>query len=248
MGRTRHELEIARRDRDLRRALGVQIRQLREDAGVSQAALARAAGLDRAHVCRIEAGTAEASLDAYQAIAVALGAELQLRLFPGAGVPIRDRYQARIAETLLRLAHRRFRRFAEVPVFRPVRGVVDLVFHDPDEPIALATEIQSGIHRVEQLLRWHNLKSDGLRQGSDLPIRDTPISRLLVLRDTVTNRRIVETFSETFATAYPAPPDAALRSLTATGGPWPGAALLWARTDSRDVTVAPHPMRRRMRD
>ena len=87
MGRTRHELEVARRDRDLRRALGVQIRQPREDAGVSQAALARAARLDPAHVCRIEAGKATASLDAYQAIAVALGAELQLRLVPGAACP-----------------------------------------------------------------------------------------------------------------------------------------------------------------
>lgn len=192
MGRTRHELEVARRDRDLRRALGGQIRQLREDAGISQAALARAAGLDRAHVCRIEAGTAAASLDAYQAIAVALGADLRLLIAPGAGVPIRDRYQAPMIEGLLRLLHRRWLRFLEVPVHRPVRGVVDLVLHDPGQPVTIASEAQSQIRRVEQQLRWHNLKADGLRAGSELPLgAPATVSRLLILRDTPANDRLV---------------------------------------------------------
>lgn len=125
---------------------------------------------------------------------------------------------------------------------------MDLVFHDPDEPVAVATEIQSGIHRLEQLLRWHNLKAEGLRQGSDLPIRGVPVSRLLVLRDTASNRRLVEPFCETFASAFPADPAAALRPLTDAATSWPGAALLWARIDGRAVTIAPHPTRRRLPD
>ena len=195
---------------------------MRDDAGVGQAALARAANLTPGHLSRIEAGKAQASLEAFEAIALALGADLQLRLFPGAGVPIRDRYQALIAEALLKLAHPRWRRFLEVPVYRPVRGVVDVVLHDPDEPIVVAGEIQSGIRRVEQQLRWHNLKADGLRAGSELPLRGAPISQMLVLRDTVANRRLVETFRETFATAYPADPAAAIAALTRATTRWPG--------------------------
>lgn len=248
MARTRLELEVARRQREHRRALGMQIRHLREDAGVRQAALATAAGMARSHLSRIEAGTAEASLAAFEAVAVALGADLQIRVFPGAGVPIRDRYQARIVEHLLRLAHPRWRRVPEVVVFRPVRGVVDLVLHDPREPVMVATEVESGIRRVEQQLRWHNLKAEGLRQGSDLPVGGSPVSQLLVLRDTAANRRVVETFRETFAAAYSADPEPALRALTDAHAPWPGNAILWARIDGGVVTITVHPMRRRVRD
>ncbi|MBM4408918.1 MAG: helix-turn-helix transcriptional regulator [Chloroflexi bacterium] len=249
MGRTRHELEVARRDRDLRRALGAQIRQLREDAGISQAALARAAGLDRAHVCRIESGTAAASLDAYQAIAVALGADLRLLIVPGAGVPIRDRYQAPMIEGLLRLLHRRWLRFLEVPVHRPVRGVVDLVLHDPGQPVTIASEAQSQIRRVEQQLRWHNLKADGLRAGSELPLgAPATVSRLLILRDTSANDRLVQALHETFATQYPADPGAALDALASAAGAWPGPALLWARIDGSEVAIRAHPRRRRLPD
>ena len=67
----------------------------------------------------------------------------------------------------------------EVPVQRPVRGVMDLVLHDRDHGEAVAAEAQSAIHRVEQQLRWHNLKADGLRGGTDLPLaaaRDAAVS------------------------------------------------------------------------
>ena len=53
-----------------------------------------------------------------------------------------------------------------------------------------------------------------LRAGSELPLRGAPISQLLVLRDTAANRRLVETFRQTFATAYPADPVAAIAALT----------------------------------
>jgi hypothetical protein len=83
-----------------------------------------------------------------------LGGDVRFQFVPGAGVPIRDRYQARIIEALLPVVHLRWKRLVEVVVQRPVRGVIDFVLHDPDEPAAVASEVQSVIKRVEQQLRW----------------------------------------------------------------------------------------------
>jgi hypothetical protein len=201
-----------------------------------------------AELSRIEAALVAAPPDTLVRIGLGLGGDVRFQFIPGAGVPIRDRYQARIVEALLVLAHRRWKPFLEVVVHRPVRGVVDLVLHDPDEPMAVASEVQSMIRRVEQQLRWHNLKADGLRAGSELPLGDAPVSRLLVLRDTPANDRLVETFRETFRTHYPADPVVALRALTTSTTPWPGPALIWARVDGSHVAIRPHPRRRRVTD
>ena len=246
--RTHVERQARLRAQEVRRALGRDIRQLREDAGVSQSALARHAEISQPELSRIEAGLVSPSLETLERIAVALGADLRLLIVPGAGVPIRDRYQAPIIEALLRLLHQRWKRFLEVPIHRPVRGVVDLVLHDPGQPITIASEAQSLIRRVEQQLRWHNLKADGLRAGSELPLGDAPVSRLLILRDTPANDRLVQAFRDTFANHYPAKPDTALKALTTADEPWPGPAMLWARVDSSDVVIRAHPRRRRLPD
>ena len=60
------------------------------------------------------------SLETLVRIALALGGDLGLRFLPGAGVPIRDRFQARMIEALLAILHPRWKRLPEVPVMRPV--------------------------------------------------------------------------------------------------------------------------------
>lgn len=71
-----------------RRAFGEDVRRQREDAGVSQRGLARAAGISQSHAAAIEAGTVKASLETYGAISAALGGFVSLRLVPGTGPPI----------------------------------------------------------------------------------------------------------------------------------------------------------------
>lgn len=246
--RTRVDREARRRTAENLRAIGAEIRRLREDADVTQTAVARAAGISQSELSRIEAGMVAAAVETLVRISVALGADLGLRLTPGAGVPIRDRYQAPMLEGLLRILHARWKRFLEVPVFRPVRGVVDLVLHDPRGPVAIASEAHSLIQRVEQQLRWHNLKGEGLMGGSQLRLDDAPVSRLLLLRDTPVNDRLVQAYAETFRTQYPADPKAALLALTTADAPWPGAALLWAKVDGSSVVIRAHPRRRRLPD
>ena len=242
--RTRIDRETKRRAGAVRRALGTEIRTLREDAGVTQASVAREAGISASELSRIEAGIVAAALETLVRISIALGGDLLVRLIPGAGVPIRDRYQAPMIEGLLRIVHRRWKRFLEVPVHRPVRGVVDLVLHDPDEGVGVAAEAQSQIRRVEQQLRWHNLKSDGLVSGSELPLGQAHISRLLLLRDTPANGRLVDEFAETFAAQYPADAAAAIAALRTTGTAWPGAALIWARVEGGEIAIRPRAHRR----
>ena len=238
--------KIDRRVHGLRRAIGQEIRQLREDAGISQARLARAAGISRAHLCEIEAGDSEASLAVLTALADALGASVSVRLYPGTGPRIRDHLQAKILEALLRQLDGRWKRFVEVPVYRPVRGVIDLVLHDPPKSQIVVAEIHSEIRRLEQLVRWSNQKRDALPSaemwqfaaGGGLPT----VSGLLVLRSTPTTRALVEQHAATFETSYPAPAALVWASLVG-AGPWPGSGLIWASVRDGRAAILDRPPR-----
>jgi transcriptional regulator with XRE-family HTH domain len=239
--RTRREIEIERRDRELRRTLGAQLRQLREDAGISQSALARAAGISAGFQSKIEDGTARPTHATYIGLAEAVGGEFRAWFEPGLGVSLRDRYQAPMIEGLLRIAHPRWVRFTEVVVRRPIRGIIDLVLCDLDEPILVAGEAHSQVRRLEQQQRWANQKADAVLGGSDLPLlRDggppPPVSKLLILRDTTLHRRLASDFRETIRAGYPADPRAAYDALTGRSR-WPGPAVLWVRVRGAAVEV-----------
>src|SRR3990170_1608160 len=204
---TRRSPAALREQRDLRRAVGLEIRRAREDAGVSQDRLA-----------------AEA------AIARALGGRLRIRIEPGSGPAIRDHIQAAMLQALLPLIDVRWARFLEVPVHRPVRGMIDLVLADQPANLLVATELQSQIRRLEQQLRWAMEKAEALRNLPDLAPQgagDPPtISRLLVLRSTAATRALERTYGHVLAAAYPAPAHEVMAALTGTA-PWPGAGILW---------------------
>ena len=110
----------------------------------------------------------------------------------------------------------------EVTVYRPVRGVIDLVLNHRVRSLALAAEAHSELRRVEQQLRWATAKADALAAID--PTRS--VSRLLLLRATQRNRETVAAFPELFAAAYPANYREAVAALTGSDA-WPGAALLW---------------------
>jgi transcriptional regulator with XRE-family HTH domain len=212
--------------------LGEDLRRLREDAGVSRAALARAAGLDASYVARIENGTASPSIETAARLILALGADPAFRLYPATGSPIRDRHQTPIASALVDALHPRWRPYAEINVHRPARGWIDLGLLDTARPCVVATEIQSEMRRVEQLLRWSRAKADSLPSwdGWTHLGGGTLISQLLVIRETRANRLVAAAAAPLLRTAYPANPHAALESLTR-GFPWPGSAILWAVRD-----------------
>ena len=233
--RTKLQLAADQRTRETTRAIGTDLRRNREDQGIPQRAVATAAGIDRGHLSRIESAAVEASLGTLARVSAALGGELSLRFYPGTGARVRDHLQASILEALLRDLHPRWERFIEVPVYRPVRGVIDLVLHDPTAPVVVAVEIQSELRRLEQLIRWSNQKRDALPSadiwsfataGANAP----PVSALLVVRSTRATRAVVRDHPELLRSIYPGHPREVRAALT-TDTPWPGSGLLWATVE-----------------
>src|SRR5215210_9458263 len=161
--RPRVQLIADRRTAEIRRALGRDLLASRVDQGISQQRLANAIDVDRGHIARIEAATASASIEVLVRVAVGLGGDLSLRFFPGTGSVLRDRHQAAMVEALLEQRSPRWRAALEVAVHRPARGVIDVVLErDDDDGLTVAVEVHSQLRRLEQLLRWANLKRESL--------------------------------------------------------------------------------------
>ncbi len=236
-----------RATRDLRILLGNEIRRQRLDAGLSIRQVATEAGIDDGFLSLIERGLREPSLAVLTTIARALGGDLRVRIYPGTGPRLRDPIQAAIVEALLREIHARWQRDLEVPVYRPARGVIDLVLHEPSPAVIVASEIQSELRRLEQLLRWSHEKADSLRSatmwrfGADLAA--PRIDRLLVVRSTLANRRTVSAVAETLRTEFPGSTADAYRALTTPGAPWPGSAILWASVERGAARILDGPPR-----
>jgi transcriptional regulator with XRE-family HTH domain len=220
---------VERRTRQSLAGFGADVVRLRSDAGISRAALARASGVDLSFLGEIEAGTASPSIQTCTRLAVGLGADLPLRLYPSTGPTIRDRHQAAIAQITIKDLHPRWQTFAEIAVRRPSRGWIDLGLHDGRAGVFVACEIQSELRRLEQLFRWADAKATALPSWDGWAgLGHAPeISRLLIVRETRTTRATAEEFRHLLRTAYPADGRDALEALRATDA-WPGPALVWA--------------------
>ncbi|MEO7664844.1 MAG: helix-turn-helix transcriptional regulator [Candidatus Limnocylindrales bacterium] len=211
-----------------RRSIGTDIERLRLDAGITRRALGNSAGVNDSFLHRVEAGISPASVDIYARLAIALGADLSIRLYPNTGPTIRDRHQAGILESLLAAAHPRWARFTEVAVRRPSRGWIDLLLHDPARNEVVAVEIQSELRRLEQLVRWSEEKAAALPSWEGWGRLGTPTtSKLLLIRRTRTTRSVADEHWRQLALAYPADPRDALDAIRG-DAPWPGPAILWA--------------------
>ena len=234
-------------DRGLRRlhlGIGEELTRIRLDANVSIAALSRATGVDDAYIGRIEAGVASPSIEVLIALGVALGADLNARYFPGTGPRIHDRFQAPMVEALPGSLSPRWRPELEVPIYRPSRGVIDVVLHDTMSPDAIATEVHSELRRLEQQVRWGREKAEGLlaRLGAEAGGSDVRrVSQLLVLRSTSRTRELARYYNATLRTAFPARAADAHAALVGTAGRWPGAAIIWAQVHGSKVWLMRHP-------
>lgn len=242
MARSELERVIDERVRRFRRATGEQLRELRLEAGLSIRGVATAAGIHPSHLLRIEREERLPSMQALVALAAVLGCEPSLRLFPAAGPRIRDHVQARMIEALLAILHAAWIARLEVAVFRPVRGVIDVVLQHRETHELVAGEGHSQLRAVEHQLRRAAEKADALPSARGWPWADTvaspPVSRLLLLRNTASSRDLVRTLPTTFAAAYPSRGRDAFDALTG-GGPWPGPAVLWVNVDGARTRVLP---------
>lgn len=234
---------VKRRHRETIRAFGSDAFRIRTDAGATQARVSERAGIDRSHYSRIEAGTATASLETLIAISAALGADLSVRLYPGTGPRLTDRHQARMVETLLRAVSEDWQPHVEVPVSRPVRGVIDIVLERRSANLLVASEVYSELRRLEQQIRWSAEKAAALGSSNLVgPGREPKVSRLLVLRSTATTRQLARDFEATLLAAYPARTTDVIASLR-DGADWPGPGIAWIRIEGDRVELLDGPPR-----
>jgi transcriptional regulator with XRE-family HTH domain len=247
MGSTMLERTIAERQRLLRRAVGEELHRARLDEGLSLRHVGAAAGFHASHLPRIEAGERQPSLDALVALAAAMGHEVSIRLYPGSGPRVRDHIQVRMIEALLAVLHPRWKARLEVAVYRPVRGVIDVVLQDRETGEVVAGEGHSMLHSVERQVRWAGQKADALSSARGWPWSDRPanpaVGRMLLLRSTATTRSLVQAVPVTFETAYPASTADAVEALTTSGRPWPGHAIVWVQVDGAATRLLAGPPR-----
>ncbi len=247
MPTSRKSLRTANGRRSHSLASGVvgEIDRLRLDCGLTVRGLAERAGVSNGYLSQVIGRSREPSIAVLTALATALGGDLSLRVYPSTGPRLRDGVQARIVEELLRIAATSWRASVEVPVHRPSRGYVDAVFDDARRAVAVATEVQSRIDRLEQQIRWARDKAASL-PSSDLwrfLDGDRSTSRLLVIRSTAANREIAGRFESTLASAYPARCIDVHAALTTASAPWPGAGILWANVRGDVVRILDRPPR-----
>jgi transcriptional regulator with XRE-family HTH domain len=240
------ERETKRRLRRLHLHVGDDVRRLRLDAGLTLTELGAVVGVHRSHLARIEAGVAAPTVSVLTAIGVALGADLGVRYFAGSGPRLIDRFQALMIEEFVRSLHPRWTVRLEVPVSHPARAIVDAALIDRASPIAIASEVQSELRRLEQRIRWNNEKADGLaaRLAEEAaPAAGRTVSRLLVLRSTTSTREIARRYEATLAVAYPSRAEDVIRALTTASAPWPGSGIAWMRVEAGQAVLLHHPPR-----
>lgn len=242
------ETTIARlarvRARDLRRNIGGQLVEARELAELSQRAVAAGAGIDRSVLSRAETGDATLTIDALAAITTTLGLEASVRLYPAIGPRLRDHVQVRVIEALAANLDHRWVLRVEVPVWRPVRGVVDVVLVEASAAVIVSGEAHGEIRRVELQLRRAAEKTDSLASATGWPwmTRAPRVCRLLLLRNCASTREVVVAAAGTFAAAYPGSTEQAVGALTGPDGAFPDGAIVWVDvrgTASRLMTGPP---------
>lgn len=217
------------RARSLRRSVGDQLRDLREERGLSLRELATASGVHPSVIGRAESADGNLTLESLAKVATALGAEASLRLYQATGPRLRDHVQVRLIETFLGRLHPRWRARLEVPVYRPVRGVIDLVLSDASAGELVGAEAHGEIRRAERQLRWAAEKVDALASADGWPWMDVRprTSRLLILRSTAATRSLMQSTPQMFSAAFAGRTADAVHALTSGSGELSDGAIVW---------------------
>lgn len=182
-----------------------ELRARRLQLGLSQTAVARAAGLSRSALSRIERGLRK-RVDPQDlfAIAAALGLDVRIGVYEG-GAPIRDHVQTRLLSAVRSRIHALLGWITEVPL--PIEGdrrAWDAVAIAPDgwtaiEAISRFGAADATIRRIRQ------------KQRDDPRVRRV----LLVVADTRRNRQGLEAARALLATEFPLRGREALKDLAA---------------------------------
>lgn len=212
-------------DRQLRRTcvrFGEEFREIRLHAGVSQAAIARAVGVARSVICRIEQGDPDVSPRIRARAAAALGADFRIAIYPEAAPLIHDAAHARIVEAVLELSHPRWLATIESPVPGPGRRSSDIRLDHGLDTVLI--EVESHVRALEAIIREGTEKRAAVAATVG---QDRRIHVVLVLPPTRHHKTLMAAHPRIVATAFPASLDALRLALADPVAPWPGDGILW---------------------
>lgn len=203
----------AARARALVPRIAEEARNARLAAGLGQEDVARAIGLSRSQLSRIERGLAPLDLATLARLFAVLGHELSVRAYPS-GDPLRDAGQLALLDRFRARCHPSIRWRTEVPM--PTPGDLrawDLV--GIADGLRVACDAETRLRDLQALDRRLSLKQ-----------RDSGFDRVaLVVADTRWNRSVVRAHQDWVRERFPVPSARALELLGAAVEP-PGDALV----------------------
>ena len=199
---------------------------MRLRAGVSQAAVAAAAGTTRSLVCRLEQRDPVVALRTRFRVAAVLGADLRLPAYEASGALINDSVEAAIIEGLLRARGSGWRATVEAAVPGLGRRSVDLRLDGPSDTVLV--EVETRLASLEEILRELHSKRRAVLESLGVgTVRRVHV--VLVLPVTRRHSEMVKAHLEIIRAAFPVPSPAIRRALTSPAASWPGDGLLWVR-------------------
>lgn len=190
--------------------VGRSIRVLRIRAGIRQADLAERAGVSRSFVSRVECGLATtADLAKLQAVCVALGADLDVRVRWHGEVLDRllDEGHAALVERVVALLSRHgWQTWLEVTFsIYGERGSIDVFAWHPATRTLLIIEVKTVVPDAQGTLAPLDRKVRlAPRIGRERGLDPAQVSRLLVVGDQTASRRRITRFGALFEAALPA--------------------------------------------
>jgi transcriptional regulator with XRE-family HTH domain len=221
-------------DRQARRQatrLGDELAALRLRAGLTQAVVSRALGIDRSVVSRLERGDPQVGLPIRFRVAALLGANLRLGAYAQSGPPIRDTAQARIVELILAGIDQRWRQTVEASLPGQDRRSVDLRLDGPAGTV---------LCELEEIIRELHSKRDAFRAAIGAS-NGRPIYLVLVLPKTRHHLEIVRHHPATIQAVFPMPSVAVASALADSNRPWTGDGILWTPISGRPPASRPPP-------
>jgi transcriptional regulator with XRE-family HTH domain len=191
----------------LRRVLGLELREARLAAGLSQKAVGSAARISYSEVSRIERGRLPGvSVEQYCRLFAVVGLDFSARSYPF-GLPLHDAAQVALLARFEAVLHPslRLRREVALPRDADLRAWDGVVY---GAGAAIAVEAETRLRDVQALLRRISLKQ-----------RDGDVTRVILLvADTRTNRRVLRETQSLFG-EFPVGPRSALAALRSGSDP-----------------------------
>lgn len=201
-------------------SIGTEVLIARATEGMSRLQASRSAGVSPDTQRRVEQGDPGMQLDTLCAVGAAVGIDVVIRGYPGRPLTLRDSGQLALAQSLCAIAHPSWHPELEVPA--GLHGeAADLGFFGPHEIIHC--EVDRLILDLQAQHRRNARKREYLDQRHQRPVR-----LVMVVEDTVRNRRVLASHLEFLRMALPAGSREILNSLR-TGQPLGGDGLLWLR-------------------